>query len=735
MIRIDKQEQIPEVPDVTVWGDDANPDLYYVLPSIPRFRLQNGVPVFKLIRYRLPIEREDKKKGGGFVMFDTELAVSDDKMKKLKDVLDERAKKRFSDLHLKGTPPEATFGTMTYVRGTAGMLLEKDDVLIEKVLGAGKPSLYGSNVASFAVELTPEGTAVFEAAMQGQGASMVSVVYQIYFWVKLPPLEATVWFNSSQFYSFYQKVDIDWNLWGDDSYREKQSEIFRESQSGGTDIRFDFVLPDPDQDKKLKDRIRDWAQRTLEDMVQKGMIESIAPVTDDKRKVPDGIEHLTRDITTTKAKSFRQTYRENNSAEWNLNPQGNLGTLTGMTDASGKALQWKDFSVTIDADDPFFKTLNVTVQTNADFDRLQIFNIEVNIDYTVGDFHESKDLRFSKSDDVGQFATFIQNNVWKYKYSYKVNYKGSALVYQSPVIETDEKQLTINVDDTGCFIVDVAPGDLNFDEVTQAEVVLQYEDASHDVPLFETQFSIDKDHRESRVRQLILQPVRNAYRYKVKYFMKDGKEFAVDWASGLANRLFINNPFSATKTIGIRAMGDLDKVVDTVFADFVYKDDANKYTQSKSVALSKAAPFLDWSFPVISETGGAVTYSGTIKYRDGKSEDIPQTTAAKDTILIGPRVEDVLEVQVLPDLLDFTKVKLVKISLKYEDADNGISVQKDVIFHQAPSNQPAVWDVPLKDKTKREYHWRAQFFLVSGGSTSTDWVASSEPTLIPEVPA
>src|SRR5262249_49168118 len=123
------------------------------------------------------------------------------------------------------------------------------------------------------------------------------VVYQLFFWVKLPPLTATVWFNSSQFYSFYQKVDIDWELWGDDSYRETQSETFRESQSGGTDINFDFALPDPDQDKKLKDRIRDWAQRTLEDMVQKGMIESIAPVSDDKRKVPDGIEHLTRDIS------------------------------------------------------------------------------------------------------------------------------------------------------------------------------------------------------------------------------------------------------------------------------------------------------------------------------------------------------------------------------------------------------------------------------------------------------
>jgi hypothetical protein len=733
MIRIDKQEQIPEVPDVTVWSDDADSSLFYVLPSIPRFRLQNGVPVFKLIKYRLPIEREDKKKGGGFCFFDTELAVSDDKMKKLKDILDDRARKQFAALHLPGTPPEAKFGTLTYVRGTVGMLMEKDGILIEKVMGAGKPSLYGNNVASFAVELTPEGTSVFEAAMQGQGASMVSVVYQVYFWVKLPPLQATVWFNSSQFYSFYQKVDIDWDLWGDDSYREKQSEVFSESQSGGTQVDFDFVLPDPDQDKKLKDRIRDWAQRTLEDMVQKGMIESIAPVTDDKRKVPDGIEHLTRDISTTKCKSFNQTYRENNSVEWNLNPQGNLGTLTGLKDASGKALVWKDFSITIDADDPFFKTLNVVVQTNADFDRLKIFSIEVKIDYTVGAFHQGKELRFSKPDDVGQFATFIENNVWKYKYSYQVNFKGSAQAYQSPVIETDEKQLTINVDDTGVFIVDVAPGDLNFEQVTQAEVVLQYQDTANNVPLFEQQFSVTKDHSEVRVQKLILQPVRNPYRYKVKYFMKNGKEFAVDWVNGLSNRLFINDPFSETKTVGIRALGDLDKAVDTIFADFQYLDEANAYSQTTSVALSKSTPFIDWSFPVISATGGKVSYSGTIKYKNGTEENIPQTTAAKDTILIGPRIEDTLEVQVLPDLLDFSQVKLVKTSLKYEDAGNGISVQKDVIFHKGDA--AVTWSIPLKDKTKKQYQWKAQFFLTAGATKNTDWATTGEPTLVLEVPA
>ena len=103
---------------------------------------------------------------------------------------------------------------------------------------------------------------------------------------------------------------------------------------------------------------------------------TIAPVPEDKRDKPEGIEDVTRDISVTKAKSFRQTFRENGAAEWNLNPQGNLGTLTSMTGPDGAALRWEDYSTTVDANDPFFQQLNVTMMANADFERLGIFSIE-----------------------------------------------------------------------------------------------------------------------------------------------------------------------------------------------------------------------------------------------------------------------------------------------------------------------------------------------------------------------
>ena len=255
MIRIDKQLTFPEVPDVTVWEDEGRYDVFYALPQSPRFRIQDGRPIVKEIIYRTIVPRADGRRGGGYVMFDTELAISGDTLKTLMAALDARVTAEHQRRQLPGPPPPAQLGSMTFTKGTVKLLLEKDGVLIEDVKSAGKPSFYGPNVATFAVELSPEGAAVFSAAMKGEGASLVSVVYDLSFWVKLPPLTAEVWFNASQFYSFYQSIDTNWSLWGEDDYRETIREQFLESQSGGTVVNFDFTLPDADQDKKLKDKI------------------------------------------------------------------------------------------------------------------------------------------------------------------------------------------------------------------------------------------------------------------------------------------------------------------------------------------------------------------------------------------------------------------------------------------------------------------------------------------------
>ncbi len=695
MLMWDKPQMVE---GVTVYGDDRSSDTFYVFPNTPRYRMdERGFPVFKFMKYRNPIDRPGGKKGGGFCIFDVEFVVPDDVLEKVKGTLQEQLDERFRNVNPK---PQVQIGQLSYTKGTAGLqMLDNGGGLVEKIQNPGAPSLYGRMITPFTVEFSPEGATLAEQALQDKGG-VVQVIYDLFTPVKLPPLTVTVWFQAQKFMSFHQQVDIDWSFWGDDSYREKIQQEWRTSEAGGVNID-----PGTVTDQKVINAVRDWGFQSLDDAVKRMVLADIPDVSADDRKVPDGMEHVWRDQSVNKVESFRHTFTEGQVMEWDPAPRGTLPNITSMNGPDGKPLKWSDFARTVDLDDPFFKQLNLNIMANADFQNMPIHSIEVHVDYHQGNTHTIDDIRLTNSNDVGKFATYIENNQWKYKYHYQVNYKGSDRVFKSPEIETDDKSLTINVGDVGYLVIDVQPGDLNFDQVEEAQVTLQYEDSSNNVPLLEESFTLDKDHREHKFAQLIFVPVGNPYKYRVKYFMKDGKEFSVDCDIG------------------------------TIFIDLKYVDDTNKYNQTSSVALSKANPFFDWSFPVIDENTGSVTYSGSIQYQDGKVEDIKETETTKGTIMVGKARDEneFLQVQVVPDLLDFTQIKLVQLALHYVDEGNGVDVRKDLVIKSTATVPP--WVVRLQDKTKKNYEWEATYFMTDGTKRHTNPATTGETTLVLEVPA
>jgi len=734
MLMIDKSIVIPEVPGVAVYGDDQAISTFYVIPDGPRFRIEDGLPVFKFLKYRVPIDRQNGKRGGGYVFFDVTFDVPPEKMEAVKQALQQQINEKFARMSalqrmaLGNQAPPVTIGTIPWLRGTASLTMkEGDGTMIQKIWSPGKPSLFGRNIATFAMELSDFGATLFEQALQGKGG-VVSVNYDLFTYTKLPPIKVNGRFFSEKFYSFFQDIDVEWNFWAEDSYQETIREQSRDSSS--YTLNFDWGGM---TDEKVKNQIRDWATRTMEDNIEKKMIEAIAPVSADDRKAPDGIEDVTRDISNTKIASFDLNFKEGITMEWNPAPQGIMPNITNLKGPDGKPLVWTDFAEEVDLDDPFFKTLNVTMQVNADFAKLPIHSVELHLEYPKTNGKEIGEFRFNKADETQKFECFIDNNNWKYKYFYEVNYKGASKTFKSPLIETDEKVLTVNLDDLGFLHVQIQPGDLNFEQVKQVQVTMEYEDSANGVDLFEQQFTLDKDHKTHNFDKLIFAAKKNPYKYRLKYFMQDGKEYQVKEAEGRSPYLFINDPFAATKTVGVRAMGNLDTDIDTIFVDLKYNDETNKYSQTKTVALSKASPFFDWSFPVIDELAGKITYSGNIKFKNGMIENIAEVTTDKNTLMIGKKIEDVLEIQIVPDLLDFTVIKLAKVSLHYEDPENNINEKEDMLFKPG-ADASKTWRVEIKDKSEKEYKWKASYFMTDGSDKKTVEVMTDEESLILELP-
>lgn len=719
----------PEVLEgLTTYRDERDWTMFYVLPSQPRFRLDDsGMPVFKFLKYRFPVDRPDGKKGGGFLIFDVEFAVPDDKLAAIKDQLQQRLSEQWRRLGRTDQVPPVKIGQLTFLRGAASLqFLDSGGALVEKVQNPGSPSLYGKMVTPFTVELSPEGATLAEQALQDKGG-VVQVNYDLWLPVKLPPVTVHAWFHASKVMEFHQSIDVEERFWSEDDYKETIREKMTQSDMMGVNID-----PGAVTDRKVIDAVRDWAWSSLEQAIARNLLGEIAaqdPKVAQEMYTKYDFENVERDVRQERIVDISRRYREGMVMEWNPAPRGTLPNITSLPN-----VKWADFAKTVDLNDPFFRQLTVNVRANADFESLPLDSIEVKMEYKQGSEHAIRESSLRKPDDVDKFTTFIANDSYKYTYSYQVNYKNSSQRFESKPVETDERFLTINVGDTGILLVEVAPGDINFNQVKEAQVTLRYEDAANGVPPSEQIYRIDKDHLNHRWVQVIFKPKTQPVRYHVKYFMADGREFETSVQETLSPRIFINDPFSATRTVGVRGFGDFAGRIDTIFVDLKYTDEKNKYSQSHSAALNAGSTFFDWAFPVIDAAGGKVTYSANIRFKDGTVEEIAETEAKKDTIMLG----DVLltqPVEVMADLVDFTAVKLVKVTLHYKDEANGIDETQDMVFKKDAAGAQK-WAFPYKDKTRKAYSYSAAYFFADGSNKKIDPTTTTEETLVlPERPA
>ena len=726
MLQIDKVQTIE---GVTVYSDHELIHVFYAIPQFPRYRrYDDGKLAFSFMKYRFPVDRPDGRKGGGFLLFDVEFVIDPVKLPKIKEVLTAQVTQLAAQRGISPVP-EVVFGTINYSKGATQLIVAgSDGLFVEKLHNPGKPSLYGNNVSTFGLELSENGATFFEAAMKTPGGSSVAVVYDLWFWARLPEVTVDAYFYASAFYTFYQTIDVEWNMYSEDSYKETLREQMIQAEAMDIDFQWGMVA-----DEKIRGPIRDWATRALEDAVERKMIKAIAPVPDDQRKLPEDIENVTRDISSVQISNVDSHYRESQSVEWNIAPPGQLQAVVDQKMPDGSPVKWEDYFHVIDLDDAFFKQIRVDTFVNADFQNLPIRSVEVKLDYNGRpmanldpDLPEGE-VVLNKPDAIGKFAAYVENNNWKYKYSYQVNYIGESRIYQSPVIETNEGNLTIGVDDVGILAVDVSAGDLDWNDIDRALVILKYED--NNVEPFEDQFMLTQGSNTHKIREVIFEPMRKNYKYTVKYFMKGGKEVQGSELEGRSQTLFINDVFGGRKTVSVRGAGDLTNTIQTVFVNLKYTDTVNDYSVTRGQALSAATPFFDWVIPVIKEVGGKVTYSADVMYKNGTSEHIPETEAKSDTILLPKPIEAFLEVTLETALLDWTKLKLVRASMSYQDPEGAVSVAKDFLFSQLKSASQ-VWKVDLKNKEYKKYTYKITYFMIDGLQKTVGPKDGTELTLI-----
>ena len=748
MLRIDTYQTIE---GLTVYQDDAVPTTHYVLPEQPRFRRdENGVPIFRFLKYKAPRPREGGKNGGGFVVFDTEFTVEEGKREAILEELKRQAAKgtfpgevdareralqqmaaarpgaRAEDIPpppapRKLRPEDVKLGQIQWAKGTAQLNLANLGVaFIERVFNPAGPSLFGNNITPFTVELTQEGSTLLEAALQGQGG-FVQVSYQMSAWVKLPPITGRAWFHSEQFYDYVQDAVDDDDIYGDDEFVNKITEDLVASQAMG--VEFDPGMAEP----KIADRIRESLHRTLEDTVAAKILEKLPNYTGD-RSVLDDYETIRREFHASRIDDFTYTITEKSATLWPFNPQGTLPNINTLTDNSGTAIAWADHSTIVDLDDPFFRTLTIQVHVNADFTELGIHSVEVHLEYggAQGAKLETADYHFTKADDLFKFSVFKQGDAVDYTYSYRVNYKGASKPFEVGPLTERREQLTVGVDDAGLLLVDIQAGNLDFTKFPSTTVAVRYEPAQG-API-EERYILTAGAAAHRLSRAIFETRTRPVTFDVEYHLAEGRSLSSLGGTTRGNQIIVDSPFKDLRTYAFRAIGNLDSEIESIDFDATYTESASGYTVRTSRALNTANDFYDWAVPVIDPAAGEVTYSGTIRRKDASIEIVPPTVATGMTITLGEKIAKVLNISVITDLVDFTRVRLVKVELRYGPDDAADKQVKDYVVRDNAPLPP--WVVEVVDPTKTSYDWSATYFLGDGTSLEIPKSTTADPTVV-----
>jgi hypothetical protein len=727
-----KLDNVRTIEGHQIHGDDdpARSHVFYVMPRYPRIaRLENGGLALRFVEYDA-IRRDGESQFGGFVAFDTDLSFLPETMGKIRTGLQEELNNRFG-----ANGPKAEIQTVPWLKGEVRLVLQQDGKIVEKISGSTVPSLTGDNTACFFLELTVLGTAIFKETLSKGSASGIQVEYTLEHYVRLPEAHAWGHWHSYAFYNFFQDVDTEDNFWSEDSYTEITSTTRYKNEV--TETHFDLVA-DPglsaEQQATFDAAMRESIMSQLEAGVQRNLLEAVQAVdpsvtawTEDQ-----DIEDVHREISNTQISDVHVEWTEAKAIIRPIHPKGMIPTVTSLTDANGAPLRWEDYYSKISVDE-FLRTLRLAIRVDADFDAYGITLVEVKVRYPHGDNAKTVEATFTK-DDAGtpQKAEFIvANKIRTFFWSYTVNFKGDVEPWTSEEIEDDGTDLNVKVSNLPVLKLDVVNGDINFEQVSRARVRVRYTGGDHPVERF---FNLVPGDEEHTLLEVVGKPRTGDVTYQTTYTMKgDGREITGPELRTDADIISIDDPFRALKTVTFQAVGDLQDDIGDITVQASYEEAGNSYRADFGVTLSgEGKTFETWTFPTVDETKGTLSYTATIGHRDGTSEDVDVPDAKGTRFELGRKFVDKLDVKIVSDLLDWTALRMVNVSLQYL---HSTPPKTDDFLFRPTDAEPKLWSVFLPKGQPASYTYTATYFLKDGTRKTDTRDDVTDESLFLEIPA
>ena len=762
---------VPGVEHVTVFHDDQDPNLFYMVPELPSVLTRDdGNPSFTLISFArdftlladkasaLPTAETE----GGLLQLTTTLEVSQEQQQAIRAYIaggmDGLPRPRLSGrrlLLLRDGPAagEIKLSYPTWVDGKVGFHLfpSGGDTFVKALEGSEKPSLVASNLASYTALLGQEGLRLIRSAVE-EGWSPGTINYDVSFVARIPNLSVHVWGESHDVYNEIKDhttiVETYSGGGGTRTYQYPQVSSLAELRDLSASLHVEYDLGDfregagggESPTKAVEDLVFTIVQQLI---TQRFLSPGFAPGLKAEKlgtdplahgggeKMPGGNQLWLKDFDQRMDVAINFTFEGTTNFLVEKHPNSELFAVIDKEKVKNSIIE-------ADLSKPYFTLLDVPVQVTADFEHDPIAAIKVFLEYDENDEQgagrkrQVEEFLFDSADDRYYFRVVMARRADgtpkdNYTYRSQIIYKASAKSEDLPPVTTNDRNLVIGYDQLNCVNVAVYWGAIPADSVQQVQIAFRY--PGIDLPSATAEVMLRLDSPQASWFTYTGDSTSSEYEYQATFFMTDGQRVALPVQRSSSQRLIVNAPFEDALSVTFVPQGTFPPVASIVVTT-KYAD--GDYNAGEVHSFTGPGATWQWDVDLRDRTKRTFSYRVDVTYADGSSSSGDWVEGAEGTILVGDVARDLLKVEVVTDLLDMTKWKLVIVRLSY-DSGTGAPAEH-LIKLTAVSTDPAqlTWVVPVSDPARRSYRWSVQAFGHGDERHVVEPTEATDPILVLE---
>ncbi len=424
---------------------------------------------------------------------------------------------------------------------------------------------------------------------------------------------------------------------------------------------------------------------------------------------PPTTRYKVRETLNTATMNLQIKVDRSQVVEWPLVGQATLETF--FSKASPDEIRRHVVELTADQ----FDSLGVTVRALVDFDKQPVQAIEVQTEYTGTDGDgQSRTTPGSFTFRSGEtapakFDPTVLGGKREYRFRYRVIYDDGTAGDYTEWESTTNRSLNVTVPSAGQISLEVSGAGLNWDVARTVEVTLRYGAPADGIAPVEKSLALTKLNPVAKWEQQV-RKVQGNITAAITYFLADDK--VIDGGTqtlDATNTLFVVPPPQAdVLNVSLVPSGDWSDVAQVVVS-LKYDAGAGR-SYDKAFQFKSLDQFAEWAVLLRDPTRRTFQYQTVVAYKSGSDETSAWVTKTGDqAVLINAKGVPKLKINILSNLVDFTRTPVVRVTVSYGD-------QRQTVSFTAPGANAAQF--PVAADGRREYAYEITWSSPNGDLSS-----------------